>query len=705
LSEGFGALAGLRVGSVIAGYQLEEQVGAGGMAAVFRARDLRLGRLVALKVLVPGLAADEGFRRRFVAESRAAAAVDDPHIVPVYEAGEADGVLFIAMRFVSGGDLRGVLAREGPVRPDRAAEFISPVASALDAAHRAGLVHRDVKPANVLVDAHQGRPDHVYLSDFGVSKGAMSSASLTGPGQFVGTSHYAAPEQVLGQVVDGRADQYALACVTWQLLTGAVPFERDQEMAVLLAHLSEPPPPLSARRPDLPAAADAVLARALAKEPAQRYVSCREFADALRDALGVAPYAAAVSAVPEPGPVTTRAVTVMTDVDSAGMNSPPGHTDAVATVRYTEPTPGPDDYGVPRSRRRRPLYLLMIALAAVLVAAVAVPLALAKTWARTPQLSGSLTATLTDPDGRLMSALAFAPRGTTLAVGDYDGNTYLWDTATRKVTATLTDPTGGGVSALAFAPDGTTLAAADNDSTYLWNTATRKVTATLTDPNGDGVSALAFAPRGTTLAAADINDSIYLWDTATGKVTATLTDPNGDGVSALAFAPDGTTLAAADDDGSTYLWDTATAKVTATLTDPTDPISVNAVAFGPDGTTLATGDDSGSTCLWDTATGKVTATLTDPNGHDGQGVNAVAFAPGGTTLATGSQYSNETDSQNGNIYLWDTATGGLAATLTDPDPDAGPEPNVIVAFAPGGTTLATGGAFSAYLWRLTRRNS
>jgi branched-chain amino acid transport system substrate-binding protein len=278
-------LAGFGPGSVLAGYRLEAQVGAGGFAVVFRAHDERLGRPVALKILAPGLAADPGFRRRFIAESRAAATVDDPHIIPVYEAGEADGVLFIAMRFIAGGDLRGVLDREGPLPPGRAAEFISPVASALDAAHRAGLVHRDVKPANILVDAGPDRPDHVYLSDFGVTKGAISSASVAG--QFLGTPDYSAPEQIQGRAVDGRTDQYALACVAYQLLTGATPFERDQGMAVLLAHLSEPPPSLGAQ---LPVSADAVVARAMAKAPEQRYGSCREFADALREALGLTRY-------------------------------------------------------------------------------------------------------------------------------------------------------------------------------------------------------------------------------------------------------------------------------------------------------------------------------------------------------------------------------------------------------------------------------
>jgi branched-chain amino acid transport system substrate-binding protein len=334
-------LAGFRPGSQLAGYRLEAQVGAGGMAVVFRARDERLGRLVALKILAPGLAADPAFRRRFIAESRAAAAVDDPHIIPVYEAGEADGVLFIAMRFVSGGDLRGVLDREGPLEPDRAAEFVSPVASALDAAHRAGLVHRDVKPANILVDAGADRPDHVYLSDFGVSKGATSSVGLTGTGVYLGTPDYSAPEQIQGGVVDGRTDQYALACVTYQLLTGTVPFERDQGIAVLLAHLSEPPPPLSA---GLPAAADQALARAMAKAPEKRYGSCREFADALRAALGLAGYRSRgpVSAPGQPsGEAGNGKPAVPADLAAvATVDSPPGGEPVPAADVSADVSPG-----------------------------------------------------------------------------------------------------------------------------------------------------------------------------------------------------------------------------------------------------------------------------------------------------------------------------------------------------------------------------
>jgi len=281
-----GPLTGLAPGSRVAGYLLEELVGAGGMAAVFRARDVGLGRLVALKLL----GGDESIRQRFAGEALAAAAVDHPNIIPVYAAGEADGYQYIAMRFVVGQDLHALVRREGGLSARRVAAFISPVASALDAAHEMGLVHRDVKAANILVDARPGWPEHVYLSDFGVARHLRSIGALTMPGQFLGTPDYAAPEQASGQHVDGRADQYALACVAYELLSGTVPFKRDEPVLVLYAHVSAPPPRLTAARPDLPAAADAVLARAMEKLPERRYDSCGDFADALREALGFEPY-------------------------------------------------------------------------------------------------------------------------------------------------------------------------------------------------------------------------------------------------------------------------------------------------------------------------------------------------------------------------------------------------------------------------------
>lgn len=295
----------LRPGARLAGYLLEEEIGRGGMAVVYRAYDDRLDRRVALKVLAPELARDDAFRTRFIQESRAAASVDHPHIIPVFDAGEAGGVLYLAMRYVPGGDVKRLLDHASPLPVARACALIAQVASALDAAHARGLVHRDVKPTNMLLDmpAAGGRPDHVYLSDFGLAKPAAATTGVTLTGQFLGTADYCAPEQIQGNPVDSRADQYSLACASFEMLCGAPPFHREQAMAVLSAHVSEAPPALAARRRELPAAVDAVMARALAKAPQDRYPRCLDFAEALLAACGLGPggTAAAFAAPAAPG--------------------------------------------------------------------------------------------------------------------------------------------------------------------------------------------------------------------------------------------------------------------------------------------------------------------------------------------------------------------------------------------------------------------
>jgi peptide/nickel transport system substrate-binding protein len=272
-------------GSTIDGYEIEEHIATGGMAMVYRARDVRLGRIAALKVLFPERAADAQFRARFLRESQMAAGVDHPHVLPVYGAGEADGVLYIATRFVPGGDLGDVVDRSGGLlAPERAAAIITQVAGALDAAHGAGLVHRDVKPGNVLIDTVAGQ-EHAYLSDFGLTRDTSVSSGLTAAGVFLGTPDYCAPEQILDRPLDGRADQYALGGVAYYLLTGTRPFPRSQLFATLASHLNDPVPAASSLRPGLPSAADAVLARALAKDPQDRFGSCAELATALTRAL------------------------------------------------------------------------------------------------------------------------------------------------------------------------------------------------------------------------------------------------------------------------------------------------------------------------------------------------------------------------------------------------------------------------------------
>jgi YVTN family beta-propeller protein len=273
------------VGTDVAGYRIEHLLGRGGMGTVYRAHDVRLDRPVALKLLSPGASGSDGAPQRLLRESHMAARLDHPNVVPIYEAGQQDGRLFIAMRYVAGGDLQGLLRREGALPPPRAVALATQVADALDAAHRRGLVHRDVKPSNVLLDSEDGR-EHCYLADFGLTQTSTDRSPADGQG--MGTIDYVAPEQIRGEPLDGRADQYALACLLFECLTGTVPYRARSDVAAIFAHLEEPPPPASERAAVLPAAIDAVLARGMAKRQEERFESCSALVTEAREALGLA---------------------------------------------------------------------------------------------------------------------------------------------------------------------------------------------------------------------------------------------------------------------------------------------------------------------------------------------------------------------------------------------------------------------------------
>jgi serine/threonine protein kinase/WD40 repeat protein len=718
---GSGLVGSFSVGSKIASYRLEEQIGRGGMAVVFRAQDERLQRQVALKILAPALEPDEGFRRRFIRESRSAAAVDDPHIIPVFEAGEAAGVLFIAMRYVPGGDAGTLVRRMGPLAVMRAVAIISAVASALDAAHAAGLVHRDVKPANMLVDSRPGRPDHVYLSDFGLTKGALSSAHLTETGHFLGTLDYCAPEQIQGEQVDARTDEYALACAAFELLSGEPPFPRDQGMAVMYAQLSAPPPLLTSKRNGVPPAVDEVLHRALAKVPGDRYASCGEFANALRTAFGLPRYDAGHDSRPALArPPTEVARTGDPEERSFGPTA-----DAVL---QQVPAGAPDPAG-----RRRPALItlgaLAIATAGGIIAAVAFAGAhghgssrASDTGATTrssspaagrsekPRSSGpsgaasssprtagatagaAIIRTFSDPGAgaEQVDSVALSPDGRTLATGDMNGPAYLWNAGTERQVAVLRDRGGAKVLAVAFSPDSAMVATGyGNGRTYVWKAATGQSADTVVDPGGNAVNSVAFSPDGTTLATGDADGSTYLWDITGGGHTITLgrilADPASGGIWAVAFSPDGKTLAMGGYHGSTYLWDAAgsagSPAVTFTVAGGQE---VTAVAFSPDGKTLATGNHSGTAYLWNLANGAHTV-IAEPGP-----VWAVAFSQSGM-LAVGDN--------DGSTYLWDAATGTKSATLTDPAP--GRQGVGAVTFSSDGQLLATGDTNgSTYLWKV-----
>src|SRR6266496_5858943 len=275
------------IGMRVAGYRIESVIGRGGMGVVYLAEDLSLQRRVALKLLPPDLSQDAKFRDRFVRESRLAASLDHPNIVPIFEAREADGQLYIAMRYVQGMDLKSLIQRDGALGLERALWILTQVASALDAAHGAGLVHRDVKPGNILIATAQepGSAEHVYLSDFGLTKRTASDSGVTATGQFVGTLDYAAPEQFEGGPLDARTDVYSLGCVFYECLTGEVPYRRENEAGLVYAHLLAPPPKVTEKRPELPPKLDSVIAKAMAKSPDERFLTAGQLARAARQAV------------------------------------------------------------------------------------------------------------------------------------------------------------------------------------------------------------------------------------------------------------------------------------------------------------------------------------------------------------------------------------------------------------------------------------
>jgi hypothetical protein len=755
---GSGIDTGFPLGSRIAGYRLESQIGRGGMAVVFRALDEVLNRPVAVKILAPALAADEEFRQRFIRESRSAAMVDDPHIIPVHAAGEADGALYIAMRYVPSGDVGSLVRRQGPLPPARATAIISAVASALDAAHGAGLVHRDVKPANMLVDLRPGRPDHIYLSDFGLAKSAAAATSLTATDHFLGTLDYCAPEQIQGAPVDARADQYALACSAFTILAGEPPFARDDIRAVMHAQLVDPPARLADRVNGLPAAADEVLGRALAKAPRDRYPSCGEFAEALRAAFGLAAHDGARSG--SPGHAATevaRGGGAPAVTDGQHHEAFPETADAVspygAARVLAASAPGQATNASAARKPRRPSGLSVAAVvgAAILAAGggVAAAIVVSSGGGQRPSAlagsSGTARAAAARGGGLAAGSSGAQPATTQpgTAVPQSPGPASSPNTAPAAagpgaapaaIIRALADPGGGArhVNSVAVSPNGTMVVTGDsNGDAYLWSARTGALTSVLRPGAGTKIFAVAVSANSAVAATGAGNGRTYLWSTSTGRLIGTVTDPGGKEVDSAAFSPSGTTLATGDSSGGIFLWnvsaDGRSATLTRTLSDPLGA-GVWALAFSPDGGTLAAGDYQDTTCLWNLGSGAVPVLLSGPGGQ--QDATAVAFSADGSTLASGYtdgkvylwKLASQTHTvisepatvwgvafsrsgllaigdDDGSTYLLNLASGQARGTLADPA--SGSQGVGAVAFSPDGKTLVTGDTNgTTYLWRV-----
>lgn len=362
----------LQPGAVFAGHRIEGLAGRGGMGVVYRATHIALDHVVALKVISPALAQDPRFRRRFEEESRIAVSIRHPNVVAIHHAGEEDGLLFVTMDLIDGTDLRGLLHVHERMEPAHAARVISEVASALDAAHARGLVHRDIKPGNILIEG-EGEGERVYLTDFGLARLVEATTGVTATGAFVGTLDYVAPEQIRGERVDARADVYALGCVLFELVTANPPFAaRDDKVAKMYAHLQEEPPRVSMLRPELPRELDLVVGRALAKEPDERYPSAGDLARAATAAVSGTPTVEAErsvaigAAAPGPPEATTSAERELAATAEQESGAEP------VTVPAGVPTTPVPEVPIARARSRGRGPWLALAAGAVVVAVVAV---------------------------------------------------------------------------------------------------------------------------------------------------------------------------------------------------------------------------------------------------------------------------------------------------------------------------------------------
>lgn len=382
-------MSDISVGSTVAGCRVEAVAGRGGMGVVFRATQTALRRPVALKVIAPHLAQDAAFRARFTREARIAASIDHPNVIPIYETGELDGSLYLMMRWVDGTDLRSLLAAEGRLSPSRAIALMRPVALALAAAHRRGLVHRDVKPANVLIATADGTEEHVYLTDFGIARYVEGDTPTTRTGVLVGTLDYIAPERIEGGRGDAGSDIYAFGCMLFELLTGSVPFGRTSDLARMHAHLNDPPPSARTTVADVPPLLDSVIACAMAKQPAERYATASELATALQRA--------GEQAESEPGAFRTRIERARAETDEA----------EVPTTRAAPPSP-PAPRPAKRWARRRAV--VSVGLLGVVAALGGVVFALAQgSGSPTPAGHQSAAGTHAETTGTQSAATSTAP--------------------------------------------------------------------------------------------------------------------------------------------------------------------------------------------------------------------------------------------------------------------------------------------------------